>query len=224
MSFESDYKELLRYATFKVNSLQLNVLPEDLINDTYIKLFDKKYGLELYKKEINNLSLIEKHNSTNHISWGEKGSTLGNFKGDFTCIKCKEVKPSSEFRVELRKCGKKQLRTACKECESKIRSTYKYKYDLTYYNKIKVTTKYKRQNRHRVKKYVEKNRDNWNIYLRERYKNDSLNLSDSYVIKRLKSLKYSVEDIKQNPNLITEYRQRIIKKRVKKVGKLKIVN
>ena len=165
----------MQYAKNQIFDFKLNVLPEDLINDAYLNLFEKEYSKKLFFKEIRNLAFIEKHNGNNNIGFDTPFGKGGNFTGDSTCTCCKQVKPASEFRIENRKGGKKQLRTQCKVCESEKIKAYQIKifgvtYNKKWYEKNKSTDKFKIQNKKRVDNYLKENREKWNAYLRKRYK------------------------------------------------------
>lgn len=226
MEFQEDYDIILKHAKKKVNFFCLNILPEDLINDAFLKLHDKPYSLQSFLAEINNLSLIEKHNTRNDIAFGEVGGTSGNFIGDSTCTYCKQVKSADEFRIVNRMFGKKQLLTVCKKCEyKKSQDRYIARFGVPYnkpwreaYNK---TGKGKIANKKNFTKYVKENRDNWNEYLRKRSKEQSESLTDAYIRKCIRQkYKNMFTETLYHPSFIAEYRQKILEKRLGKEKKV----
>lgn len=222
MGFEQDYNTILKHAKKKVNFFGLTVLPEDLINDAFIKLYDKPYSLELFLHQINNLSLTEKHDTRNDIAWGEKGGTSGNFIGDSTCTYCKQVKSADEFRIVNRMFGKKQLLTVCKKCEyQKRRERFIVRFGVGYHKAFRESEKGKANNKKQFTKYVKENRDDWNAYLRKRSKEQSEMLTDAYIRKCIRQkYKERFTETLYHPSFIAEFREKLIQKRL---GKSKII-
>lgn len=178
MSFEEDYNKIVSFAKSKCFNSQLEA--GDLVNDAYLNLFDKPYSLKDFYKEINNIYLINKHNSPNVIGYNDR-SGVAEFSGDYVCIKCKKIKNAQEFRIEARLGGKRMLRTQCKNCEYELCINYNLnKFGVSYNKKLydtkKSTEGFKKLNKIRFKNFVKKNRDKWNAYLRERYKQKKLEI------------------------------------------------
>lgn len=208
MNFETDYIKILKFAKNKAFGLQIEA--EDLVNEAYLNLYDKPYSLQAYYNEISNQFLIEKHNTANDISYGDKGSTGAEFSGEYVCVCCKETKVASEFRVALRPFGKKELRTQCKECERNLL--------LSHYHRVKGTEKYKNYNKANFKKYLEKNRKSWNRYLKGRQKKDVENVTDAYVRRCIRA-KYKDKELAkkyiEDKDFISNYREQLLAKRAK---------
>lgn len=68
------------------------------------------------------------------------------------------------------------------------------------------------------KKYVEKDRDKWNTYLKRRYRFHADNLTDEYIKKRLRCYKW--ETINITPEVIRHYRKQLQQIREKKKQKI----
>lgn len=83
--------------------------------------------------------------------------------------------------------------------------------------KKKSNASFKNANKANFKKYVDKNRDKWNLYLKKRQKFGSENLTDAY-IRRLIRAKYKSESKKliEKDGFVEKYREQIILKRSKK--------
>lgn len=194
MGFESDYKKLLSLA--KVRAYNLQIGAEELISQAYINLCEKEYDFDRFKKEIVNLSHIEKNGGANIVSLDTdiKRHAKFDFVGDMCCRKCHEVKHISEFYIEVKKGGKRFIRSSCKSCI------------------------YEKQNKGNFKKFVNNNRDKWNEYNRNRSKVEKENLTDAYIRKLLRN-KHTNEYILKYPFLISEYREKIIAKRLAKFKK-----
>lgn len=100
------------------------------------------------------------------------------------CSQCKETKSGASFRMVFRKkTNFSNQSSICRECETKI-----------------------------FLKHVNKDRDKWNNYLRNRDVKRRSDLSDSY-IRKLLWKKYSVEELKKMPQIVDGYRKKLLLKR-----------
>jgi hypothetical protein len=118
---------------------------------------------------------------------------------------CKQIKPETDFYLYTNKeTGlKTEIPGFCKKC---VRS---------YMDKFNQTEEGRAANKKRVAKHVDNNREDWNGYLRERFKQDKENMTDAYIRKALRGLKIKTEDI--TPEMIVEKRLQIQAKRHKKL-------
>lgn len=228
MSFEKDYNKLLTYARNRVNYRKLDVEPEELINEAYIKQVEsgKPYDFSEIKRLIGNEGIISQHKSNVTIRWGIGESGSISFRAENTCRVCKDVKPASAFRIVTEKNGNKYQWNRCIECDNKYSSLWK----KTEAGKLYVKNQYKKRvkkhggrlnnpekNKKAFKKFVDNNRSKWNEYLRNRDGVGREQLTDVYIRKVLRS-KHSTEYLLSHPELIIETRARIEQKRL---GKLK---
>lgn len=208
MSFERDYKDLMAYAKLKVDFGKLQIFPEDLINDAYVNLYGQPYSVQLFRKEISNLSIKEKNNHT-HI---DQTYSVPEIKGDTTCVTCKQVKSANEFKVQIKYDGRRYLYTECIE--------YVNRKLMERYEGHKDTPEYKSRNKKNFKNFVDKDRKKWNASQKIRDKKERMNLADNYIKKILRSKKHTTEYILEHPELISQEREKIFQKRVAKLNKM----
>jgi hypothetical protein len=111
------------------------------------------------------------------------------------CKKCNEVLPISAFTLaRTTREGKEseEILPYCRNCQFKIISEYRK------------TDKYK--------SYISTNLKDHSKYVKGRYNKDKEELSDRYIIKLLRH-KYSMDHLLNHPELISEHRIKIAKKR-----------
>lgn len=152
---------------------------QDIINDPrFVSLMRKRMRHFINFKE------FDRHNYTDGIKYSK-------------CVKCKAVKPSEEFNTYANVfTERKEIQKWCKSCVSIYHKTY-YK------------TKTGKENRNKAfKNYVERNREQWNAYVRARFEKEKELLSDRYI---KKILPFKVADI--TPEMIEKKRAELKQKR-----------
>ena len=193
MTFEKEYNHLFKVAKQKSHLYKIDIDPSEIVSDIYLKLFSDpsyKYSAESFEKEIFNYCVNYKNNKEGFVQLGVKDSKDFGFKLDCTCSMCKEVKPAMCFPIITFKNGYKFQQIRCSDC-------------------ITIA------NRKNFQNYFSKNKDEWNLYIKERYKKASEELTDAY-IKKLLRQNYSREHIAKNPHLVKIKRLQIIEKRKNK--------
>lgn len=120
MCFEKDYKNIVKYAKAQTYQYQLQLQPDDLINDAYLIVYNE-YSFENIIKAIHSLAIKEKNCTP--LSFGQtyrfnKGKST-HLAGDHSCRICLEVKNSQAFSIRKEPNGKTFLNTVCKSCLSK---------------------------------------------------------------------------------------------------------
>lgn len=202
MSFDKDYFEILKYAKTLKNKHNSDVEVEELVSETYVRLFgneDYVYSFDSFKKELYAF-LFQDKREAKPLELGTKWGKQAEFKQDVCCDRCKEVKPASMFGINKIKGQHPYLKNICLKCEcEKIKLFYK-------------TPKGKATRLRNFKKYVDNNRAEWNRYNRERDKVAKENLTDVYIRKLLRA-KYTTQYILDHPQLVIDYRNKLLKKR-----------
>jgi hypothetical protein len=203
---DKEYKELISYAKALCRGND-SIEPADVVNDAVLELMEKGTSFTIVdlRKKIQGLGINARteaigmrYNNTDHF-----GSET-----DYCCRKCHEVKLIAAFYISTDSRTKfRHIDTVCKDCRNAAKREN--------YHKKKTTTEYKEQNKKNFHKHIERNRRSWNTYIKKRYLNDKVNLTDAYCIKRLR-YKYSKDELLANPELITQYREKKLKQRMSK--------
>lgn len=208
MTFEDDYSVILERATIAARTNELDISPEEVISNVYIKLFDDpeyQYDFFSFDKALNTHCKYVKKQSLEFIPYTDhwkKSVQHVEFKSQKVCTVCKETKNSSEFKVKTDTHGKKYQRGQCDNCYN----SWRHKYNKE--NKEKAALRWKRY------------RENDPVRVGKLIKNNgqarTKSLTDNY-IKTLLHQRYSHEYVKDNPEIIEQHRKKIIAKRNKKI-------
>lgn len=210
ITFENDYNVLLRQAKVSIKQNELDLEPEELISNVYVKLFnspDYTYDYFSFQKEIFATSKHFNSHKPDFIPYNDKWKKSQqhiNYRGERVCKDCKEVKPVSQFELTTNEVGKIFQRLICKECRLIRVKEYREK------NKKEIAERAIGRIKANHGSYIKrKRRDN---------KKRSDALTDSYIKMTLWS-RFSKEYLKNNPEIIELTRQRILKKRRKRLVK-----
>jgi hypothetical protein len=124
--FELYHKELIDYAKSIVSKKQLSVPPEELVNEAFIKFFDrgKEFSFNEAKRLISGSGWAEfEHEISRHSKFNERFSSKELRNTDWiVCKRCKEDKPPASYYLKTHtKTGRKFLAYICSECSIKER-------------------------------------------------------------------------------------------------------
>lgn len=203
---EQDYNDLVKYA----KSLCLgryDIEYDTLVADTFIELSGQPFDKEKFKYKMKGILIKD-----NIYNKGDTFTTTDTMK---ICKKCNEEKPIPMFATSYERGNSKGaikniVRNKCKEC------VYKEQKDR-WIKDESLHTKRKEGLSKAFNKFVEKDRKEWNKYLRERYAEEKKNITDGYIKDLLRSKKkYTTLQMKNNPSIIEEYRKILIEKINKK--------
>lgn len=192
------YEQILNHAKamcYSKYNIKKGIDPNELLLQVYSDsqdIVDSPKFVSLMRKRMRHFINFRQYDRFNHTD-GIKFCK---------CVKCNAVKRFDEFNTyENNYTERKEVQKWCKSCVSLYHKTY-YK------------TKTGKENRNKnFKNYVERNKDKWSNYLKERYKRDKENLTDRYVRKMLTSTKIKASDI--TPEMMESKRQMLIQKRHK---------
>ena len=181
MSFESDYLKLISLAKGLIFKNKSSLNEYDLVNDAFINFHesDIEYSFNAAKKIISTYIINNSRENGLIVEFGVQGDSEGNYliKSSTSkfCKCCNEDLPNAAFHYLYNSRTKKQdLSTYCKECHRKKEKEYririgKYKFARENYEYGYTSGTPSEKNKQRVAKYVNKNREKWNAYNRERY-------------------------------------------------------
>lgn len=210
MTFEADYSVLLSQSKFAIKQNEIDLQPEELLSNIYLKLFsspDYVYDYFSFEKEIFITCKYFNHNQPYFIPYTDKWKACKkhiDFKSQQTCRVCKVTKNATCFQVKENKLGKKVQRKVCKDCYTDWRKKYNAE------NKEKA----------RLQKIRKKilNPELVKSQKRNHNKKRCKEITDDYVKLVLYRI-YSKEYMKNNPEVIEQTRLRIIAKRQKRIVK-----
>lgn len=124
--FQNNYNELIKYAVFLLKKYSVGLQPEELINEAYIKNYDKNFSLQDFKKSMLGFLLDEYYLATS-ITNIDKPQSIRQPKEDMRCCKvCHELFPINAFRIQKTKYTNyiKLICLACEAKDSAIRQNY----------------------------------------------------------------------------------------------------
>lgn len=199
---EEQYKHLQWFAKYHTQGKR-HIPSDDLVNEALMPFVEQNlsYNENAVKTAIK--GMIKKQ------AQAAKQFEFAKSETDKFCKKCKEVRPIHAFRLMIDKRSLKQYyESRCFECESAAA--------IKHWQAIRNKPDYKEKNKVRVRKHIEKSRPRWNYYIKDRFKKEKQQLSDTYIIKLLR-WKYGTEFLKQpeNYHIIEAHRQKHLSKRVK---------
>lgn len=114
MNFQTDYPQLLKKAKSILSECNYNLSPEDLINEVYLRMYDKgkEYDIALFTVMMRNYFTQEKSIIINN----HQSSINKEIFELVVCDKCKKEKPQTEYNKILIVKGIYTKDKTCKEC------------------------------------------------------------------------------------------------------------
>lgn len=208
--FQKDYWELTKYARAIIAKFKSTLTPDDLINSAYVDWFDSNapYSIDTFRKIMFNSikTDIEYHQA--NVSIEAIGLKSKEIETDYCCIKCNEIKPSSQFVLFIKSRNIKVTYRKCRDC----RLQYYKDYNYSYYPKKKNNRDYKDLRNKHSKNYIDKIRPQHNKNVVNYNLKQKEILSDIY-IKTLLRAERTPQEI--TPQRIREKRQKVIDRLIK---------
>jgi len=181
MTFEKDYQELLLFANNLINKRNIKIDAIGIVSDAYLQLIDNNYLYSISNaKKIIATDILNYSRINNPVGF-EDIDSLNNNQDIFKyCKSCEESLPESAFHFLYNTRTKKMsTSTYCILCHRKKEKEYRIRIgkfkgvnDMTGKSK-------KEKNKARVDKYLKSNREKWNEYLRNRYKQKKASLVET---------------------------------------------
>lgn len=205
-NFKDDYVEIKDYSKNILRNNPRNITCDEVISIAYINLIDSKkdYSFELFKKLILNIILNYYENKTVSLDAPKQLNVKEDCSDYKICSgKCQQMLPKSMYYTHNNIYGKSTEAYECKKCMAKRAMEWK-KNNKERFNEI-YKNHYKNANIRR-KKY-RANLELW--YVR-----------DTMLRKYKGQQKYTIEQLDNNPQLIIDFRQKLIEKRTKRFNKI----